>query len=148
MVRILIVLRQFLADLTRRAADNRVGVGIVIRWPPEDIDAQRALLQVVSLAGQDALGDMAQQRLAPVTAAEERTVQDAPYLRPDPLLLQAFQPRWRLGITIVGHFYSPMHVKGRNVRPIQPGFPASKLPQKTVFMTILSVNYCTLLGTP
>jgi len=42
---ILVILGQFLPNLSRSPADDRIGVGIVVRRPPENLDPERALFE-------------------------------------------------------------------------------------------------------
>ena len=67
---ILIVLRQLLANLARRCADDRVGIGVVVRCPAENINTQRTFLQLIGIASQGTFHNVPEQRLASMAVAE------------------------------------------------------------------------------
>ncbi len=70
---IVIVEREPLSHLASRIAHDRVGVGVIVRWPMKDLDSQGTFLQQVAVPRECALHDKAQQGRVALAIAELRT---------------------------------------------------------------------------
>jgi hypothetical protein len=67
-----IVLGDSLANLGGGDADNRLGIGVVIRRPAEDLDAECTFLQLICLPIQTFLNHIPQKCRVALAAAEMR----------------------------------------------------------------------------
>ncbi len=83
MPRLKVVLRQFLACLGGRRADDRILIGIVVRFALEDLETDGPLLHAASLVLQIRLHHVTQKGLATLAGTEMRTGQKAIELASD-----------------------------------------------------------------
>ena len=84
-----IILRNAFADLARGGADDRVGVGVVVRLTAEDLAADGALLHLVGVTGQGALDHVPEQIRVALAVLEQRMGQNPFELLADGLALRA-----------------------------------------------------------
>ncbi len=71
----LVILRDAFADFRCRYPNNRVGGGIVVGFPAEDLDAQGPLLEQVGLALKSVVYDKTEKRRKSTALLEMRVAQ-------------------------------------------------------------------------
>jgi hypothetical protein len=68
-----VILCEFFSDLARRYADGRIGIRVVARIPPKDLDAQTAFLELMDLAISRLIDNVTKEGRIALTGRETRT---------------------------------------------------------------------------